>query len=418
MEGIKLTNCIGKSFYKLYYHILNNVYTHYWLKGGRGSLKSSFIAIMIVLDIISDEKSNAICFRKFGNTLLSSVYNQIFWAINILGVQNYFSTPKKIPVPIVYLPTGQKILFWGMDDPQKLKSIKIIKGYLKNVWFEELEQFCGMEEIRNVCQSILRGGDIFRVFYSYNPPKSVNSWVNSECLIPKNSRIIHHTTYLDAPVDWLGKRFILEAEELKKNKPEFYKHEYLGIITGTGGEVFTNVKSRRITDLEISKFDNLRQGIDWGYSLHPFAFVKMHYDLKKRDLYIFDELVRVHMSDIDAMKILRTKVNRNVVIVADSNENKTIDKYANNGFYIEGAVKGSGSRNPSFKFLQRETYNIYIDPVRCRNTLREFINYEYQKKRNGEFIAEYPKINDDCIDAVRYALEIYIKNTPSIFDVL
>lgn len=418
MSEVPLTNCIAPNFYEVHKLIRQNKYVHWWLKGGRGGTKSSFIAIEIILDIIAEPLSNAICFRKVGSNLIFSVYSQIYWAIEKLGVSNYFSKPLKEPRPIVYIPTGQKIIFWGMDDPRKIKSINLIKGYLKNSWYEELEEFDGMEEIRKVNQSTMRGGVNFRVFYSYNPPKSVNSWVNTEFRTPKKSRFVHHSVYLDVPVDWLGERFFIEAEELKKSKPRIYEHEYLGKITGTGGEVFNNVRSKVMTDEEIAVFDNIRQGIDWGFAISPFAFVKFHYDITLKEIYIFDEVKRLRFSDEEAMKLLKKRVNRNSVITADSNMPSSIERFKKNGFWIEGAKKGAESRRAGFMFLQRELNRIYIDPNRCPNALKEFTNYEYMKNRDGSWKDDYPKVNDHILDACRYSLEDYINNEVSSFDIV
>ena len=115
---------------------------HYWFSGGRNSTKSSFISIAIVLLILLDRDSNAIIFRKVKDTLKTSVYEQILWACNILGVSSYFRTTLS-PLEITYLPTGQRILFRGMDDPAKTKSIKLHKGAFKVIWFEEADEFSG-----------------------------------------------------------------------------------------------------------------------------------------------------------------------------------------------------------------------------------------------------------------------------------
>jgi len=308
-------------------------------------------------------------------------------------------------------------MFFGTDEPDKLKSIALSIGYIKNVWYEELMQFSGMEEIRKLNQSFLRGGSNFRVFYSYNPPKSLNSWVNTECRTPKENRIVHHSTYLDVPEEWLGKVFIIEAEHLKKNKPKLYEHEYLGEITGTGGEVFDNVRSKIISDKMIEEFDNIKEGIDWGFAISPFAYVKLHYDKTKKDIYIFDEIYRLQLSNDDAVKLVKNKTSRTCPIIADSNEPKSIDYFKKEGFWIEKAEKGKGSIRERMKFLSRFINRIYIDSTRCPNTLNEFVNYEYIKLKDGTWKDDFPDINDHSIDAVGYAMELIIKNTVSSFDI-
>lgn len=262
---IKLRDIIIPAYYEAHKDIKERKHTHYWFKGGRGSTKSSFISIEIIYNIIKDSECNAICFRKIGKDIEESVYNQILWAIDILGVNQYFKAYKS-PYRIVYLPTGQVITFRGLDDATKTKSIKLKNGYYKISWFEELDEFAGLEEIRKAEQSIMRGGNEFIAFKSYNPPQNVNSWVNKEVQHDRADRLIIHNSYLDVPPEWLGEQFFIEAEYLKKLNELSYRHEYLGEVTGTGGLIFQNAKDIRLTDEEIKRFDNVREGIDWGFA--------------------------------------------------------------------------------------------------------------------------------------------------------
>ena len=149
---ISLSDLVAKVYWKVWKAAKNNEYTHFWLKGGRSSAKSSFISLAIVLLLILDPDANAICFRKVGDTIRNSVYEQIKWAIEMLGLGDYFRY-LVAPLEIVYIPTGQKIMFRGVDDPQKIKSLKLAKGYFKLAWFEELAEFAGMEEVNNVLLS-------------------------------------------------------------------------------------------------------------------------------------------------------------------------------------------------------------------------------------------------------------------------
>lgn len=262
---IKLRDIIIPAYYEAHKDIKERKHTHYWFKGGRGSTKSSFISIEIIYNIIKDSECNAICFRKIGKDIEESVYNQILWAIDILGVNQYFKAYKS-PYRIVYMPTGQVITFRGLDDATKTKSIKLKNGYYKISWFEELDEFAGLEEIRKAEQSIMRGGNEFIAFKSYNPPQNVNSWVNKEVQHDRADRLIIHNSYLDVPPEWLGEQFFIEAEYLKKLNELSYRHEYLGEVTGTGGLIFQNAKDIRLTDEEIKRFDNVREGIDWGFA--------------------------------------------------------------------------------------------------------------------------------------------------------
>ena len=270
---IKLTDLIAPQFYDIHWDILEGKHTHYKLYGGRGSTKSSFISIEIIMGMMQDPDANAACFRKVGNTLQESVYEQLLWAIDALGVSHLWH-PSLSPLRITYLPTGQRIVFRGCDDPNKSKSIKLRRGYFKYIWYEERAEFEGDEDERKINQSLMRGGDHYVVFYSWNPPKSLNSWVNQDVIEIRDDTLCNHSTYLTVPREWLGEQFYIEANELKKRKPMAYRHEYLGEAIGTGGKVFDNVILREITAEEIAIFDKIKQGLDFGFAADPLAFVR------------------------------------------------------------------------------------------------------------------------------------------------
>ena len=167
-----------KKFDSVFQDIFSHKFTNFIFPGGRGSTKSSFVGgIIVPLLVVQNPNCHAVCFRKVGNTLKTSVYAQVQWGINELGLNDYFICHSN-PLEIIYKPTGQKILFLGMDDPGKVKSIKLPFGYIGITWWEELDQFGGDAEIRKAMQSTMRGGPIYWNFMSYNPPISVNNWAN------------------------------------------------------------------------------------------------------------------------------------------------------------------------------------------------------------------------------------------------
>lgn len=400
---VSLTDLIAPSFYDIHWDIFDGKHTHYWEKGGRGSTKSSFISLEIILGMMDDSKANAVAIRKVKDTLKDSVYEQLEWAIEALKVTHLWDC-KVSPMVITYKPTGQKILFRGADKPKKIKSTKFKKGYCKFIWYEELDEFGGMEEIRTINQSLMRGGSKFVVFYSYNPPQSVNSWVNSESQLTRPDRLVHHSNYLEVPREWLGPQFIYEAELLKQTKPISYEHEYMGEVTGTGGEVFTNVKCRPITDEEIASFYNIRRGLDFGFAIDPLSYGVMHYDRKYKRLYIFYELYKVGLSNRAAYEQIAKENKNNETINADSAEPKSISELNQYGLRVRGVKKGQDSVEYGIKFLQ-DLNEIIIDDTRCPETAREFLNYELAKDANGNFKAGYPDKDNHSIDMTRYALE-------------
>lgn len=403
-----LERLIAKPFRALDADIRRGGHTHYFLKGGRGSTKSSFVSIEIINGIMHDASANAVVLRKVGVNLKDSVYQQLQWAIDALGAGHLWRG-KVSPLELIYVPTGQKILFRGADKPRKIKSIKFRRGYCKYIWYEETDEFSGMSELRTINQSLMRGGKGFVVFYSYNPPKSRRNWINSETSIDAPDRLVHHSVYLDVPRTWLGDQFFAEAEHLKRVKPEAYRHEYLGEATGTGGEVFTNLTIRSISDGEIKGFDRIARGLDWGYATDPLHYTVNHYDKTRRRLYIFYEIQRVNLSNRRAAELIRAENALNQTVVCDSAEPKSIAELNSLGVRVTGAKKGPDSVDYGIKWLQ-DLEEIIIDPNRCPKTAMEFRGYELEPDGNDGFKARFPDKNNHSIDAVRYSRENDMRN--------
>lgn len=398
---IRLSELIAPSFFRLHKEIKAEKFDEIWLKGGRGSTKSTFTSIEILLGLLKDPEANAVVARRYQNELRDTVYGQFEWTIAKMGLGNYFKF-QVAPMQIIYIPTGQKIVFKAADNPLKMKSINLGRGYIKYAWFEEADQFAGMDEIRNILQSLFRGENKKRiVFFSYNPPKSGRSWVNQEAKIPKPGRRVHHSTYLDVPPEWLGERFLADAEHLKKTNETAYRHEYLGEEVGTGLEVFTNVDLRTITEDEIAIFDRIRQGLDFGYAVDPLCFERMHYDRMRRRLYLFTEISGLNLFNRQFWE--KAQQYNDVWTIADSAEPKSIAELRSFGMNIRGVRKGPGSVEFGIKFLQ-DLEAIIIDPERCPLAAREFINYSLETDRNGIVKSQFPDKDNHSIDCCRYAL--------------
>lgn len=382
--------------------ILKNGHNAYWLKGGRGSTKSSFISLRIVKGLLMDSSACAICYRKVANTLKDSVYAQIVWAIYTLGVAHLFKFSTS-PLEIVLKKTGQKIMFRGADDPLKSKSIKLAKGYFKFLWFEELTEFDGMEDIRTIQASVLRGGDLAFTFASYNPPKSTNNWVNAEVLLPVPGRLLDHSDYTMVPREWLGPTFLAIAEALKATNDKAYRNVYMGEITGTGGQVFDNLLIKKIPDDLLQSFDRYYNGGDFGFAVDPDAVVRMHFSPMLRTLYITGEIYGARMRIATLAEKLKALIGREY-ITYDFQESRTINELREHGINVLKAKKGPDSINHGMRWLQ-ELACIHIDPFRCPNTAREYGTYEYEKDRFGNFLSAFPDKNNHTLDASRYGLE-------------
>ncbi|MGN0605909.1 MAG: PBSX family phage terminase large subunit [Oscillospiraceae bacterium] len=401
MISRKLTDIIAPAFYNVHNDIKKGLHTYYDLYGGRGSTKSSFISAEIVKGMMEDKQANAVIYRKVGDTLRTSVYEQIIWAIDALGVNKYWNCTVS-PLQCTYIPTGQKIIFKGLDKAKKSKSIKLSKGYFKFLWFEELDEFAGIEEIRSVQQSVLRGGEKYIVFKSFNPPITANSWANQYVSTPREDSLRHHSTYLEVPHDWLGELFISDAEYLKKTNTRAYEHEYLGKAVGTGGNVFEFLEIRTISDDESKNFDRIYQGVDWGFYPDPFAFIRCYYNHNQNKVYLIDEYGANKQSNaVTAEKIKKLGYN-DFQIMCDSAEPKSVTDYRDYGLNARGVSKPAGSVEYSHKWLQSKT--IVIDPMRTPKAYKEIVEYEYERNKNGEIISGYPDRNNHFIDALRYAL--------------
>ena len=402
---ILLTDIIAPAFYSVHWDILEGKHTYYDLFGGRGSTKSSFISAEIILGIMQDPLANAIVFRKYATTLRESVFEQIQWAIDALGVSEEW-IPRTSPLMFVYKPTGQKILFRGLDKAKKTKSIKASRGYFKYLWLEELDEFAGIEEIRTVQQSVLRGGPKFCVFKSFNPPITNANWANVYVNEPRDNALRHKSDYTTVPEGWLGEQFIDDAEHLKATNLKAYQHEYLGIPVGLGTTVFDQIEVREITDEEIRNMEWIYQGQDWGWYPDPKAFVRLGYDRKKETLYYIDELGGCKIPVSEMARQIKDKGYDDYQIICGADEEESVVDFRDKGLSARKAEVGrmsrwGGSVKYTMEWLQCRKH--VIDPKRTPRLYKEFIEYELEVDANGEVINAYPDKNNHYIDAVRYA---------------
>jgi len=426
-QRISLASIITEQFKPFWRASRAKVHLRYVLKGGRGSGKSFHIPMRILLDIMEYPVS-ALGIRKVQNTILKSVYANFKAAANIMGVRDQFRFVDS-KLEITYLGRGNKIYFAGADDPEKIKSIKDADFPLAIVWFEELAEFKSEDEVTTIENSILREeleGKIFSqadrqqaypfdysFYYSYNPPKRKQSWVNKKyesSMIDANT-YVHHSTYLGNP--FLSKKFIEEAENVKKNKPLKYRWEYLGEAIGSGVVPFDNLQIKKgiITDEMVASFDNIRNGLDYGYGPDPLAFVRWHYDKKRNTIYAIDELYDHKVSNRRLAKWLHEKDYQSDLIRAESAEPKSNDELKNeHGIKkIKPVKKGPDSVEYGEEWLG-DLDAIVIDPLRTPNIAKEFENIDYATDKNGDPLPRLEDKNNHAIDATRYAFEDDMKN--------
>jgi PBSX family phage terminase large subunit len=397
---------IASSFVDFYRNVKKHNYTHFREPGGRGAGRSSAISLAIIDIIMNNPSVHALACRQVGNTIRDSVFSQLLWAIDELGLTEQFKVNKSTFL-ISRMETGQNIYFRGLDDPFKIKSIKPPFGYIGVFWVEEADQVKGDDQLRTVRQSTMRGGEIFWNFESWNTPRNKLHWINvrTDEDLDRKDVWTHHSNYLNLPIEWLGQPFIDEAEALKAKNETAYRHEYLGEALGFGGDVFENLSLEPISNTTIAAFDNIKMGIDWGFTTDPLAFVKCHFDATRKVLYVFDEIVATKLTDEDTAQILRDRgVTSKDLIIADSEDPKSIDNFKRMRFFIKGCRKYAGSVEHGVKFMQ-DLELIVIDPKRCPTAAYEFSNYSLKQDKDGKFLPVIIRENDHTIDAVRYAID-------------
>ena len=427
-------------FKPIFKSILLHKFLHYWFIGGRASTKSSFIAIVLVILMLIDKEFNAVCIRKVAETLEDSVYNQISWAIKLMGLNNYFLHKLK-PLQIIYKKTGQRFYFKGCDKPEKIKSIKCKIGKLKAVWFEELAEFTGMKEIRTITQSIVRGAKNIVCFYSFNPPKDGKNWVNEEVERVKNNRFVSKSTYLDVPPEWLGDDFLQEAEDLKESRPDDYNNEYLGLVSKSTLNVVKNFnKTVQIRSITYNPEMDLHLTCD--FNVDPMCWEIAHRTEEK--VFFIDEIAieNTHTKECINEFIERYANHKGNIIVngdASGDYRNAQSEYTNYAIILMALRKHFGNErvmleirdfNPPIMnrinaFNERVKtrngiINIYVDP-KCEKLIYNIDNLKFKEGSSKIAIPTFKEIERESdlkylghpFDAASYLVEYYwaIKNT-------
>lgn len=412
---------LGRAFIDVHRDIAEHAHEEYWFEGGRGSLKSSSISAEIVGGVTSEPGRNALCMRNRSNKLRTSVYAEIKKAARRMGVADEFTWGKS-PLQATHKPTGNVIYFFGADnvnpEDSPLKGLTPEEGYIAYVWFEEATQFPGYPYIRNVKQTVLRGGgdQPTWTFLSYNPPISVNAWTNRESRQPQDGRLVHRSHWTDAPREWLGEAFIAVAEALRKRNPKAYRHEYDGEATGTGANVIDPeiIEVRPITDDERDALDNISHGVDAG-SVHPWVHMRVAYDVDEGTLWLLNEDTATghEAHDTKTAPLLTERLEEfgeeDADLWCDSAAKGMILYYRQQGLSARKAYKqGVNSPAERVRWLNRCS-RIVIDPERCPMAAEQFPALEYVTTPSGDITETLPKVNDDTIDAVGYAASVWIR---------
>ena len=357
------------------------------------------------------KNANTLVVRKVFRTLKDSCYSDLRWAINRFQVQDYWEL-KESPLEITYKPTGQKILFRGFDDPLKITSISVSVGSLCWCWVEECYELTD-ETAFNMLDESIRGvveEPLFKqIIISFNPWNE-RHWLKARFFDKEDENILALTTnYLCN--EWLDDVDKKLFEDMKKNNPRRYQVAGLGNWGIVDGLVYENWQELEFDWREIL---NKRQkakavfGLDFGYTNDPAAFFCGILDLEQKEIYVFDEIYQKGMQNTAIYSNIEKLGFKKEIIVADSAEPKSIDHLKGLGLYrIKGSKKGKDSVNAGIQFIQ--DFKIFIHP-RCVNFLTEISNYAWDKDKFGKSINKPIDDFNHLMDAMRYALEDYMRN--------
>lgn len=392
--------------------IVGKGYATYWnykgryrvVKGGRGSKKSTTTALWIIYNMMKYPLANTLVIRRVFNTHKDSTYTQLKWASNILKVSHLWKFSKS-PLEATYIPTGQKILFRGLDDPMSITSITVEHGHLCWCWFEEAFQIMNEDDFNKVDMSIrgeLPKGYFKQITLSFNP-WSEKHWLKKRFFDIKDEDILAITTDYTCN-EFLGEDDKKLFEKMKINNPRRYNIEGLGNWGIAEGLVYSNFEELDFNVENIKKRPNVKSafGLDFGYTNDPTAFIASLIDLDNMEIFIFDEHYQKAMSNKMIADMIKYKGYAKERIVGDSSEPKSIDDIKRQGIYrIKGARKGKDSILNGIQYIQ--DFKIYVHP-KCENTIIELSNYVWDTKE-GNVINKPIDDYNHLMDALRYSLE-------------
>lgn len=381
------------------------------VKGSRASKKSATTALWYIFNIMKHPSANLLVIRKVERTLRDSCYMQLKWAINRLNVGAYFKCTTS-PLEITYLPTGQKILFRGLDDPLKITSITVDKGSLCWMWCEEAYELMSEESFNKLDESIrgqLPKGLYHQVTLTFNP-WSDRHWIKKRFFdTPSPYTLAKTTNYMCN--EFLGESDLVLFEEMKKNHKR-YQVAGLGQWGVVDGLVYENWKEQEFDLNEIRQLPHAQAvfGMDFGYTTDPTTLFCAVVDKDNKKLYVFDELYERALTN----KMIADRVTSmgygKEKIIADSAEPKSITELREYGLYnVQRSRKGKDSIKNGIQRIQ--DYEIIVHP-RCVNFLTEISQYQWGKDRFGQYTGKPEDANNHLMDAMRYALEHI--NLPSV----
>lgn len=386
------------------------------VKGSRASKKSKTMALWLIFNLMKYPQANALVIRKVFGTLKNSCYSDLKWATDKLKVSNLWKF-KSQPLEATFLPTGQKILFRGFDEPLKITSISVPHGVLCWVWIEEAYELMD-ESAFNMLDESIRGivpNGLFKQITITMNPWNERHWIKSRFFDNKDNENIFTATTNYKCNEWLDSNDYKLFMEMKKNNPKRYQVAGLGEWGVVDGLIYENWEEKEFNWRQLLlNNENLKTvfGLDFGYTNDPTAFFCGILDNENKKIYVFDEIYEKGLQNTKICTLITQKGFRKEKITADSAEPKSIDQLKGLGMdRIRGAKKGKDSINNGIQFIQ--DYKIIIHP-KCVNFITEINNYSWEKDRFGKSLNKPIDDFNHLMDAMRYALEEYTQKASSI----
>ncbi|MCG3214576.1 PBSX family phage terminase large subunit [Staphylococcus epidermidis] len=402
-KKLSITKTIGSGYNEFWHN--KNFYRV--VKGSRGSKKSKTTAINFIYRIMEYNWANLLVVRSFSNTNKQSTYTDLRWATNRLGVKHLFKFNDSLP-EITYKPTGQKILFRGLDDPLKITSITVENGILCWAWFEEAYQIETFDKFSTVVESIrgsIDDSDFFKqITVTFNP------WSERHWLKPTffdedtklNNTFSYTTTY--RVNEWLDEVDITRYEDLYRTNPRRARIVCDGDWGVAEGLVFEN--------FEVKEFDWVKKlkekqvvahGSDFGFTQDPTTLISTIVDIQNKELWIYDEHYQRGMLTDEIYQMYLDKGLKNAKIIADSAEKRLITEIKRKGISnLKPSIKGQGSIMQGVQFIQG--FKIYVHPT-CEHTIEELNTYTFDQDKDGNWLNKPIDANNHLMDALRYSLE-------------
>lgn len=399
---ISLSKTIGKGYNRFW----NSQKRYVVCKGSRGSKKSKTTALWHIVKLMQYPLANALVIRKVGRTLKDSCYSDLRWAIHRLGVDAYWKATAS-PMELTYTPTGQKILFRGLDDPLKITSISVPVGFINFVWIEEAYEISKESDFDMLDESVrgeLPDGYFKRITVTFNPWNE-RHWLKARFFDRESDDTLALTTTYQCN-EWLDESDLKLFEEMKKRNPRRYQVAGLGNWGVTDGLVYENWKEEVFTLSEMRKCETVA-GLDFGYTNDPTALFVGFLNTSEKKLYVWDELYDKGLSNKRIFERIQEMGYSKERITADSAEPKSIDELKGYGLRVIPAKKGKDSILNGIQWIQ--DLEIIIHP-RCVNFLTEIGSYTWKEDKFGRKLNEPVDDANHLMDAMRYALEKYIKN--------